>query len=77
MASRLNQFGQQGNFMRSTRTKIQSGQFKVVLLDIPSKEESKIADLTPRETLAVRITEGDVLCRKETIRALRGIVRAC
>ena len=47
------------------------------MVDISSEEDSKIAELMPQHALAVRVTEGDELCRKETIRALHGIVRAC
>ncbi|CAK0819868.1 unnamed protein product [Prorocentrum cordatum] len=77
MATRLSQSGLQGDILRTARTKIQSGQFKVVVVDISTEEDSMIAELMPQRALTVRVTEGDELCRKETIRALHGIVRAC
>eukprot|EP00959_Pyramimonas_sp_CCMP1952_P282274 5899846-Pyramimonas_sp.AAC.1 len=77
VATRLSQSGLQGDILRTARTKMQSGQFKVVVVDISTEEDSNIAELMPQHALTVRVTEGDELCRKETIRALHGIVRAC
>ena len=75
--ARLSQSGPQGDLLQTARQKIQSGQFKTVLLDICCEEDSKLSEQVPAQALAIRITKSEDLGQKTTLRAIHGIVRVC
>eukprot|EP00974_Lingulodinium_polyedra_P074834 7251335-Lingulodinium_polyedra.AAC.1 len=74
IAERLSQSGQRDSLLRTAQAKIMSGKFEVVFIEICCEQDSKLVEFVPRKALAIRVTEDDELCKKGTIRALRGII---